>query len=318
MTKNLNRRSFIKVSAAAGGGLLVALQLDALDVFAQGPGGPAADPQAWAFVTLHPDNKVTIVNKNPEIGQGMMNMLPMLIADELDVDWASVTVVGAEVNQQKYGGQLAGGSTATPTNWMPMRQVGAAVRSMIVAAAAQQWSVPAADLTTASGRVTHRASNRTATYGELAKAAASMPVPRLASVTLKDPKQFKIIGQPIKGYHTKDVVMGKPVFSIDFTVPGMLYAVYHKAPVYGAKVASANIDEIKKLPGVKHAFVVDGVGEPNTLVGGVAIVADTWWQAQTARQQLTGGQRRYLQLMRKHQRVLEEIRQALSESIDGR
>ena len=285
-TALLNRRSFIKVSAYAGGGMLVALQLEPAELLAQGFGGPQADPQAWAFVKIQPDNKVTIVNKNPEIGQGVMNMLPMLIADELDVAWASVTVVGAEVNQAKYGGQLAGGSTATPSNWMPMRQVGAAVRQMILAAAAQRWSVPAAELTTASGRVTHRASNRTATYGELATAAASMPVPPLASVTLKDPKDFTIIGKPIPGFHNADIVTGKPVFSIDFTLPGMLYAVYHKAPVYGAKVASANVDEIRKLPGVRHAFVVEGGTNLAELLPGVAIVADSWYQANSARRQL--------------------------------
>src|SRR5688572_21617890 len=283
----LNRRSFIKVSAYAGGGMLVALQFDPADLLAQGPpGGPGADPQAWAFVKIGADNKVTIVNKNPEIGQGVMNMLPMLIADELDVDWSSVIVEGAEVNQAKYGGQLAGGSTATPTNWMPMRQVGAAVRQMILAAAAQQWSVPVTELTTASGRVTHAGSKRTATYGELAATAATLPVPRLASVTLKDPKDFKIIGKPIKGFHTADVVTGKPVFSIDFTLPGMLYAVYQKAPVFGAKVASANVDEIKKLPGVRHAFVVEGGTALADLLPGVAIVADSWYQANTARRSL--------------------------------
>ncbi len=282
----LNRRAFIKVSAYAGGGMLVALQFDPVEVLAQGFGGPQADPQAWAFVTLHPDNKVTIVNKNPEIGQGMMNMLPMLIADELDVDWAAVTVVGADVNQQKYGGQISAGSTATPTNWMPMRQVGAAVRQMLVAAAAQQWNVPAAELTTGSGRVMHRGSNRTITYGELAATAASMPVPRLASVTLKDPKEFTIIGKPTVGVQTADIVVGKPIFSIDFTLPGMLYAVYHKAPTYGAAVASANVDEIRKLPGVKHAFVVEGGTALTDLLPGVAIVADNGYLANSARRQL--------------------------------
>ena len=282
----LNRRAFIKVSAYAGGGMLVALQFDPAEVLAQGFGGPQADPQAWAFVTLHPDNKVTIVNKNPEIGQGMMNMLPMLIADELDVDWAAVTVVGADVNQQKYGGQISAGSTATPTNWMPMRQVGAAVRQMLVAAAAQQWNVPAAELTTGSGRVMHRGSNRTITYGELATTAASMPVPRLASVTLKDPKDFTIIGKPTVGVQTADVVVGKPIFSIDFTLPGMLYAVYQKAPTYGAAVASANVDEIRKLPGVTHAFVVEGGTALTDLLPGVAIVADNWYLANSARRQL--------------------------------
>lgn len=282
----VDRRSFIKVSTLAGGGMIVALHLDPADVFAQGFGGPQADPQAWAFVKIHPDNTVTIVNKNPEIGQGVMNMLPMLIAEELDVDWSSVTIELAEADQAKYGFQLAGGSTATPMNWLPMRQVGGAVRQMLVAAAAEQWKVPAAELTTGSGRVVHRSSNRSATYASLADAAVKQPVPPLASVRLKEPKDFKIIGKPTRGTHTPDVVVGKPIFSIDFTLPGMLYAVYQKAPVFGAKVASANLDHIKSLPGVRHAFIVEGTTNLQGLAPGVAIVADSWWYANAARRQL--------------------------------
>src|SRR5918995_7318129 len=113
-----------------------------------------------------------------------------------------------------------------------------------------------------------------------------MPVPRLASVTLKDPKDFTIIGKPIKGFHTANIVTGKPIFSIDFTLPGMLYAVYQKAPVFGAKVATANVDEIKKLPGVRNAFVLEGGTDLTALLPGVAIVADSWYQANQARKQL--------------------------------
>ncbi len=285
MTTQLNRRSFIKVSSLAGGGMLIALHLEPAEVFAQF-GGPQADPQTWAFIRLNADNTVTIINKNPEIGQGVQNMLPMLIAEELDVDWSSVKVELAEADQAKYGAQLAGGSLSTPMNWDPLRRVGAAARQMLLASAAQQWSVPAAELTTASGRVMHRASNRTATYGSLAAAATKMPVPTLASVPLKDAKEYKIIGTSTRGVQTADVVTGKPIFSIDFTLPGMLHAVYQKAPVFGAKVASANLDEIKALPGVRHAFVVEGGTNLTELLGGVAIVADSWWQANSARRQL--------------------------------
>ena len=287
MTTTLDRRSFLRVSALAGGGMMIALQFDGAQLLAQGP--PQGPPPAFvasAFVKIAPDGKVTIISKNPEIGQGIKNMLPMIIADELDVDWSAVTVEQADVDQQKYGTQLAGGSLATPMNWDPLRQVGASVRQMILAAAAQRWSVPATELTTASGRVMHAASNRSAGYGELATDAAKMPVPVLASVPLKDPKDYKIIGKPIKGVDTRHVTTGKPIFSIDFTLPGMLFAVYEKAPVFGAKVANANIDHIKTLPGVKHAFVVEGTNSLTGLVSGVAIVADSWWQAQSARRQL--------------------------------
>ena len=288
MTKNLlNRRSFLQVSVAAGGGMLVALHLDPVELLAQGPpGAPAVRYDALAFVKINPDSTVTITSKNPEIGQGIKNMLPMIIADELDVDWASVKIVQADADQTKYGAQVAGGSTATPTNWDPMRQVGAAIRQMVLAAAADKWSVPVSELTTASGRVMHASSNRSAGYGELATAAAAKPVPTLSMVPLKDPKDYKIIGKPVKGVDTAAITTGKPVFSIDFTVPGMLWAVYQKSPVFGAKVATANLDQLKTMPGVKHAFVVDGTTNLQGLMPGVAIVADSWWQAESARKKL--------------------------------
>ena len=280
----LDRRSFLRVSAVAGGGMMLALHLEPAELFAQGP--PPATFDALAFVTINADGTVTIMNKNPEIGQGVKNMLPMIIADELDVDWASVKVEQAAVDGTKFGAQFAGGSLSTPMNWDPLRQVGAACRQMILTAAAQKWSVPAGDLTTRSGRVTHAASNRSASYGEFAADAAKMPVPVLTTVKLKDPKDYHIIGTKQKGLDTAAITMGKPVFSIDFTLPGMLFAVYEKAPVFGAKVATSNVDDIKKLPGVKHAFVVEGGTNLQELVGGVAIVADSWWLANSARKQL--------------------------------
>jgi len=280
----LDRRSFLRVSAIAGGGMMLALHLDPQELLAQGFNAGGFDP--LAFVKIAADGTVTIMNKNPEIGQGVKNSLPMIIADELDVDWSQVKVEQAAVDVNKFGAQFAGGSLSTPMNWDPLRQVGAACRQMIVAAAAQKWNVPAGDLTTRSGRVMHAASNRSGGYGEFAAQAASLPVPVLSTVKLKDPKDYHIIGTRQKGLDTAAITMGKPIFSIDFTMPGMLFAVYEKAPVFGAKVATANVDEIKRLSGVKHAFVVEGGSNLQELVGGVAIVADSWWQAQSARKQL--------------------------------
>jgi isoquinoline 1-oxidoreductase subunit beta len=284
---NLTRRSFLRASALAGGGAVFAMQFDSLELFAQGP--PQGTPPSFfapAFVKIAPDGIVTITSKNPEIGQGIKNMLPMIIADELDVAWSNVRVDQADVDQSKYGAQVAGGSTATPVNWDPCRQVGAAIRQMVLGACAQRLNVPVSELTTSAGRVTHRASNRSLGYGEVAADAAALPVPMLSMVPLKDPKDYTIIGKPMRGVDTLNIVTGKPVFSIDFTVPGMLWAVFEKAPVFGAKVASANLDEIKALPGIKHAFVVEGGTNLTAVVPGVAIVADSWWQAQSARQKL--------------------------------
>src|SRR5678815_2275710 len=237
MTKApLNRRSFIKITALAGGGMVVAFNIDG-DLFAQGPPGGAPQMQANAFIKFMPDGKVTIINKNPEVGQGVKNMLPMIIADELDVDWTSVVVEQADADQAKYGQQLAAGSFSTPQNWTPLRQVGAAVRQTLLASAAQKWSVPQTELTTDKGKVMHAASKKSAAYAELAADAAKLPVPALNTVPLKDPKDYKIIGTPRKGVDTAAVTTGKPIFSIDFTLPGMLYAVFQKAPVFGAKVA---------------------------------------------------------------------------------
>jgi isoquinoline 1-oxidoreductase beta subunit len=285
MRAQMDRRSFLHVSAVAGGGLLVGFYLPRTLAAQNGP-PPPAPLVPNAFIRIMPDGKVTIIAKNPEVGQGIRTSLPMIIADELDVDWSAVTYEQADVDAVKYGPQSAGGSTGTPTNWTPMRQVGAAARQMLIAAAATDWGVPAAECTTAPGQVRHAASNRTVGYGAIATKAAAMTPPDLASVKLKEKKDFKIIGTKVHGVDNAKIVSGQPLFAIDFTLPGMLAAVYEKCPVFAGKVASANLDEIKALPGVRHVFVVDGVGDPNTLVGGVAIVADTWYQAKTARTKL--------------------------------
>src|SRR5215831_10086955 len=167
LATRLDRRNFLKVSAAAGGGLLITLYAEPLEtLLAQNP--PAANFAATAFVRVSPGNIFTITAKNPEIGQGVKTSLPMIIADELDVDWKDVHLQQADLDQTIYGPQNAGGSTATPNNWTPLRQVGASIRQMLVTAAAQTWNVPESELVTGSSKVTHRPTGRTATYGQLA------------------------------------------------------------------------------------------------------------------------------------------------------
>ncbi|MGE3402226.1 MAG: molybdopterin cofactor-binding domain-containing protein [Vicinamibacterales bacterium] len=290
MTTQVTRRRFLKVTALAGGGVLLALHLDADPALAQNPFGGGAFV-VTAFIRIQPDGSITIMAKNPEIGQGVKTMLPMIIADELDADWKDVRVEQADADQSRYGFQLAGGSLSTPLNWDPLRQVGAAGRAMLIAAAAQTWGVAAAECSAALSRVTHAGSGRTLTYGQLAGALASVPAPALDSVRLKSPDTYSIIGTSRGGVDVPAIVTGKPIFSIDFTLPGMLFAVFEKCPVFGGRVRTANVDEVRALPGVRHVLVVEpgplvqGVS-PDRLLGGVAIVADSWWQAREARRRL--------------------------------
>jgi isoquinoline 1-oxidoreductase beta subunit len=284
-TLTLDRRSFLRVTALAGGGFMLASYFEPIDLLAQGGRGNAAPLDPNAFVSIDANGIATIVAKNPEIGQGVKVMLPMLIAEELDIDWKDVRIEQGDLNPAKYGGQSAGGSFATPSNWEPMRQVGAAARHMLIAAAAQAWGVPAAEITTTAGRLVHAASNKSAGYGEFAAGAAKVAPPDLTTLTLKDPKAYRIIGKPIPGVDNHKIVTGQPLFGSDIKLPGMLYAVYERSPVIGGKAVSANLDAVKALPGVRHAFIVpEGIGGGS--MSGVAIVADSWWYADSARKKL--------------------------------
>ena len=269
----MDRRTFLQVTTGAGGGWMIALYTP--EMLAQRGGGPGPAPLASNYITINPDNTFTIVAQNPETGQGIKTALPQIIADEFDVDWTQVSIRQADLDP-KYAPQTEGGSRAIPSNYQNMRLVGAGARLLMLNAAAAEWNVPVGELTTGSGTVKHAASNRSATYASLSARALTQPTPdrAAAEAALKNPRDFKIIGKRIRGVDTLDIVTGKARYSIDLAPEGTLFAVFEKCPVFRGKVVSANLDEVKKLPGVKHAFVVEAAGQGNnSLNPGVVIVA---------------------------------------------
>lgn len=282
------RRIFLVASAVAGGALMVGCYAD--------NGKPRKEGEFNAFVKIAPDNTITIAAKNPEIGQGAKTTLPLLIAEELDADWAKVVTEQAGLDTDLYKGQYAGGSMMVPENYLAMRQVGAATRMMLVRAAAKEWGVAESEVTTEKSFAYHKPSGKKASYGALAAAASKLDVPDAKSTTLKDPKAFKLIGTRIMAVDSPKLVKGAPLYGIDVEVPGMLYAVFQKCPIFGGKVKSANLDAIQKMPGVRHAFVIEGGSKQvfeaeggtvsSGLLPGIAIVATSWWQAQKAREAL--------------------------------
>jgi isoquinoline 1-oxidoreductase beta subunit len=273
MTAAFDRRAFL----ATSGALVVA--------FGTGADGFAATTDAGAalgnYVRIDSDGSVTIVSKNPEVGQGVKTSIPMLVAEELDVDWSAVRIEQALADAKVYGRQVAGGSLATTFQYDEMRRVGAAVRAVLVQAAAARWGVAPANCATASGVV--RNGGRSLAYGALVADAAKLPLPDLKTVSLKDPATFRIIGKPLTGVDNRKIVTGQPLFGIDIVLPGMLYATYEKCGVFGGKPLSANLAAAKAVKGVRDAFLVPAGPNPDGLSAGVAVVADSWWAAKKGR-----------------------------------
>jgi isoquinoline 1-oxidoreductase beta subunit len=275
----IGRRSFIKLAGFAGGGLVLAFNLNPRVARAADAHPSEQSDTLNAFVRIAPDNTVTVFSKGPEIGQGIKTAFGLIIAEELDADWKTVRVDQAPINPKVYGYQGAGGSTSIPRGWDQLRQAGATARAMLVAAAAKQWNVPTSECSASGSCVMHTPSKREMSYGELAKAAAAQPVPDASKVPLKTRAEYKLLGKRYTGVDNLKVVTGKPLFGIDVQMPGMLYANYVKCPAVGGKVKTANLEEIKKMPGVVDVFVIDGTGNPLEVMPGVAIVAKSTWEA---------------------------------------
>jgi isoquinoline 1-oxidoreductase beta subunit len=270
----MNRRSFLVTSAAAGGGFALGMSL---------PMGPdvvrAADgsPEVNAWVVIRPDETVVVRVVRNEMGQGTLTGLAQLVAEELECDWNKVTTEyptpGQSVARKRVWGDFStGGSRGIRMSHEYVRQGGAAARVMLIQAAANEWKVPASECSVAKGVITHKASNRTTTYGKVAEAAAKLEAPK--DVPLKDPKTWTIAGKPLQRLDTPDKVTGKLVYGTDLKLPGMLNAAIKDCPVQGGKIKSFDAAKVTGMPGVKK---VVQVGD-----SGVAVVADTWWRAKTA------------------------------------
>ena len=285
LAQSVGRRDFLKLTGLAGGGFALAFYIRSGGEAAAADIAPTNDFAPNAFVRISPAGLVTIVSKQPEMGQGVKTSLPMIIAEQLEVPWKEILIEQGDFDEKKYGGQSAGGSQSTPSNYDNFHLVGATVRTMLVEAAAQTWGVSASECHAEKATVVH-SSGKKLTYGQLVAKAATLAVPGKDAVTLKQPKDFKLLGTRIPQFDTNKIVTGKSLFGIDVKLPGMVYAVYEKCPAFGGKVVSANLDQIKTLPGVKDAFILEGNGKVKELVPGVAIIADSTWSAFSARKQL--------------------------------
>ena len=283
----LDRRRFLQLTGLAGGGLMLGMN-PACSSGADWGGGEDAvhspfEPGAYVQIT---DKEIIIQAPVPEIGQGVKTALPMIVAEELDGAWEDVRVVQAPTRPDYYGRQSAGGSRAIPKHWDGLREAGALARAMLVSAAAERWGVPAESLQTEESRVLHPDGKQSLSYFELAESAAALPVPSTKSLSLKSARDYRLLGRRISGVDNTAIVTGQPLFGIDQTIPGMVYAVFEKSTATGGRVKKANLEEIRALPGVVDALVIEGDFKVTQVMPGVAILAKDTGSALAARKKL--------------------------------
>jgi len=289
-----NRRSFLKVSAAAGGGMVIGFNWLMSCAPSQEKAGLPM-PDEWfdinAFLKIGNNGVVTIFSPNPEIGQNVKTSMPMIVAEELDVDWGNVLVEQAPLNTEKYVRQLAGGSQSIRQGWKSLRMAGASARRMLMEAAAQQWQVPVTELSTDKGTIKHP-SGKTVSYGEVASKAVAIAVPD--EIALKEPKDFTIIGKPTKNVDGKKVIKGEPLFGLDVQRQGMLIAMIVHAPAFGMRPKSVDDSAARSMPGIKDIFTIttlpDGIetqwSDVNAFKELVVIVGDNTWNVMQAKKAL--------------------------------
>lgn len=287
--QNVSRRSFLAALGIGGGGLVLGVAFDgtaALDtVFAAESAGSFAPN---VFVSIDPSGLVTLMSHRSEMGQGIQTSTTMVLADELEADWARIRVVQAVGDEKTYGDQNTDGSHSIRGAFKPLREAGAAARMMLEAAAAAEWKVPVSDVQAKNHQVVHTATGRTLGYGALASAAALLPVPAAASLTLKPKSAFRYIGKSQPIVDGKDIVTGAAVFGIDARLPGMKFAVIARPPVYGGTLASVDSTEAMKVPGVEKVVTLEGAPPPSAFrpLGGVAVIAKNTWAAIQGREKL--------------------------------
>jgi isoquinoline 1-oxidoreductase beta subunit len=275
----VGRREFIRTGTAMGGGLLVSLYVPLPVGSSSALAAEEKDFALNAFVRIGTDESVTVISAHSEMGQGVYTSLPMLLNEELQADWSRIRVEAAPVdkvyNHPVFGMQMTGGSTTSPAEWERYRKMGATARAMLIEAAATKWGVEASTCRVENGVVIHAATNKRATYGSLANAAARLTPP--ANVPLKNPKEFTLVGRATLRLDTPSKTNGTAQFGLDVIVPGMLTAVVARPPAFGGKVTKLDAREALKVPGVKAVEQVPS---------GVAVIAERFWPAKLGREKL--------------------------------
>ena len=297
----LNRRSFMKSSAITGGGMILSFSWLA-SCKSDSPVAEVLEmPEEWfefnSYLKIGNNGVVTIYSPNPEFGQNVKTAMPMIVAEELDIDWDKVIVEQAEYNQDKYPGgafgQFTGGSRGIMMKWKPLRTAGATAKQMLKQAASDAWQVPVEEITTESGTLFHKGSNKEAGYGEMATSAAQLTIPE--EVTFKSPKDYKIIGNSKKNVEVPNVVTGKALFGIDYQVEGMLYAMPVFPPAFGLSLDKiSNLTEIKAMAGIKDVFPVKTYNDnykrsffdTNAFPEFIAIVGNSTWEVMKAKKKV--------------------------------
>src|SRR5262245_29991959 len=275
----LSRRGFIVGTAAVSGGLAIGIRLPDGLGSAEAQSAPAAGAEINAWVVVKPDDTCVIRIARSEMGQGTRTGLAQLVAEELECDWKKVVTEsitpGQNLARQRAWGEMGtGGSRGIRTSEDYVRRGGALARTMLLQAAADDWKVPVSELKVADGVITHSATGRTTSYGKVAAAAAKLTAPDPKSIALKDPKDWKIAGKPMKRLDTADKLDGSKVYAIDVKLPGMLHAAIKACPVFGGKLVSYDESKISSRPGFRRVVKVND--------STVAVVADTWWRAKSA------------------------------------